>query len=146
METNLQKKADYIRFLKAYMPNVYNRAVTVAQSRSGLSGLGETVEEMLARQDAFAEPTTQNGSWLDSLRYGFDSIIRSANQALPVYAGIKQNELLLKVNADRLARGLAPISASELSPQVNFGVSKEMQYFLFAALGIGALYLLTRKR
>ena len=146
MNENLNKKLAYLRYVKTNFPLVYTRAIRESRVPAGLSGLGVTVEEMLTEQNAFAEPTAASGSWLDSFRAFSDTLVQGVQQYLPVYAGVKQNELLLKINAERLKNGLPPINPSDLSPQVNVGISKEVQYIAFAILGIGALYLFTRKR
>lgn len=136
-----QNKIAYLREVKNRYPLLYRAAAS--KKSQGLSGLGLTVEEMIAEQNAFAEPQT---GWTTSIQSALDSVIKSVQQLAPTYAGLKQAELLMKINASRAQQGLPLLSQQDLAPQVNFGLSTPMQVFMFAALGVGAVYLISRKR
>jgi hypothetical protein len=114
--------------------------------RGGLAGLGITTAEMLAQQDAFAEPVS--GTVASQAKSILDSAIETIKQLAPAYIGIQQAKTCLQINADRARNGLPPMDCASggLAPQVGIGVSPDVKMILWAALGIGALFLFMRKR
>lgn len=72
-------------------------------------------------------PST-GGDWTDKIM----SIIPQALQ-------YQQQRDLIKLNAELIKQGKPPIAAGQLAPQVNFGVSPEIQRLLmWGAIGLGA--------
>lgn len=144
----LHAKTQFLTRVRNEYPALF-RAAT--QKSGGLSGLGITVEEMLAEQNAFAEPkaptstSTAAASWLDN---ALNSAIDAVKQLVPVYVGAQQAQTCVQVNADRARNGLAPIDCASggLAPQVSVGVSPDVKYVMWGALAIGGVYLLTKKR
>jgi len=135
MKPAIQSKLRFLASVKAANPRLYHAAM---QKSQGLGGLGATVEEMLAEQNAFAEP--QKESWLDSA-------IDAVKQLAPAYVGYKQAQTCLQINAERAKQGIAPIDCGNagLAPQVNVGVSSDVRTMGFIALGLVAVFLIMRK-
>lgn len=80
-----------------------------------------------------------------------DKLISIIEKIAPVYAGVSQAKALLKINIERAKAGLPPLETSDLSPQVNVGVSQgveRMGYVGIAVIaGIGLLaYVLLKGR
>ena len=145
MNNSIRAKLQFLASVKANNPALYRAALRGSNS-SGLSGLGETVEQMLARQDAFAEPKTSGGwAWLDKiLTAGIDVITKTA----PVIVGTQQALACVKINAERAKIGQSPIDCASggLAPQIGVGISPDVKYILWGALAIGAAFLLMKKR
>lgn len=149
----VKAQTQFIRYVRANYPSLYSAAVAqnariIGGTRGvvtrGLRGLGATVEEMLAAQDAFAEPKT--AQWYESI---LGSLTDTIKNLAPAYVGVQQAKTCIDINAQRAKAGLSPLNcdAAGLMPQaqVNVGISKEIQMLAFVALGIGALYMFTRK-
>lgn len=146
----LRAKMQFLTAVKKSAPALY-RAATAKATRGGgaLAGLGITVDEMLAEQNAFAEPgtptstSTAPASWLDNM---LNSTIDAIKQLVPVYVGAQQAQTCVQVNADRAKNGLPMIdcAAGGLAPQVSVGVSPEVKYVLWGGLGLMGAYLLMR--
>ena len=142
---NNQAKLQFFSYVKRKYPVLYNRALMKMNSSAGLSGLGITVEEMLAEQNAFAEP--QSGGIFSNITDILNNGIETIKNLAPTVIGYQQAKTCIDVNATRAKAGQPPIDCnSVLTPQVNVGVSKEMQYLMYAVVGLGALYLFTKKR
>jgi hypothetical protein len=86
-------------------------------------------------------------AWAETLNKG----LQIASQ---VFA-IKNQQQLARANIDRARQGLPPIELSDIpgaiptvrvEGDVGAQTSRLTQYAIFGALGLGALYLLTRKR
>ena len=138
MDNRTRAQLQFLAYTKAKHPTLYKAAV---KRSGGLSGLGITQAEMLAEQDAFAEPTSgAETPWYRSL---LDTTIATINQLAPSYVGIKQAQTCIEVNSARAKQGLSPIdcAASGLSPQVAVGVSSDVKYVLWGVLGLGAIFL-----
>lgn len=80
---------------------------------------------------------------------GFDwaSMAREAGGVLTdlykTASAANAQQKILDLNAERAKRGLPPISAESISPQVNVGMSPQTrQLVMYAALGLGAAYVL----
>lgn len=148
----LHAKTQFLTHVRRAYPALFRAATLKAEKRSpGLSGLGISVEEMLAEQNAFAEPGTPSStgtaaaSWLDN---ALNSAIDAVKQLVPVYVSAQQAQTCVQVNADRARNGLAPIDCASggLAPQVSVGVSPDVKFIMWGSLAIGAVYLLTKKR
>jgi hypothetical protein len=107
------------------------------QGRVKLSGLG--FMDMLFPSDVAAPeafPTTEAGSGFNwnSMIEGLTSIYQAKTQA-------DLTRDLYELNLTRAKQGLAPIAASEVAPQVNVGVSRDVQNTLLM-LGLGGAAIL----
>lgn len=143
MNSSIKNKISFLKGVKRQYPALY-RAAMGKRGGGGLSGLGETVEEIMARQDAFGEPTQSPGALDNALNTGIDFI----KQLLPVYVGAQQAKTCIQINAERAKIGQAPIdcASSGLAPQVSVGVSPDVKYVMWGALAIGVIFLLMKKR
>lgn len=142
VKSNLQ----FIAYVKRKYPALYKQGIARMQNQNGLAGLGVTVEEMLADQNAFAEPSTGN-SFSQGFANATNSLVDLLKNLAPSVIGYQQAKTCIDVNAARAKNNQPPIDCNAaLTPQVNFGVSSQMQYLMYAVVGIGALYLFTRKR
>jgi hypothetical protein len=92
---------------------------------------------------------TQNadGTWVENT----GNSATTPDNSSPWYAApltaitsIYQQKQLIDINADRAARGLAPISAGSIAPQVNIGLAPE-QVTLLTVFGVGLLVVLYLK-
>ena len=153
-QNSTRQNMAYMRAVKQSHPELYRHAVNTVIKKSQLHGLGTaanygnlTAEQVVALQNAeFANmpysPSTS--AWADVANQVTDFL----KQTIPVYLGVQQAQTCLDINKQRAIKGLPPIdcAGAGLTPQVNVGVSKEIQTLAFAALGIGALYLFTRRK
>lgn len=145
MDNRTRSQLQFLAYVKAKYPNLYKIAV---KKGGQLSGLGITQAEMLAEQDAFAEPVaTTSMPWYSSM---LNSAIETIKELAPAYVGIQQAKTCIDVNAARARQGLPPVdcAAAGLTPQaqVNVGVSKEIQYLMIGGLVLVGVYMFTRKR
>ena len=89
-----------------------------------------------------ADATKTEPSWWEKLFEGSTKLVgavSSAQTARDIY----------KINKERAAQGLAPIDASAISPQVNFGVAPGTMAQFSTPLMIGAgliLLMILRKK
>ena len=146
MNNAITAKLKFLANVKEKYPDLYRAAIT--RRGGSLNGLGITVEEMLREQDAFAEPktvtTTNAVPWYTT---ALNTTIETIKNLAPAYIGVKQAQTCLEINAALARQGKPPIdcAAGGLAPQVSIGLSPNTQMLLFAALGIGALWLFKRK-
>lgn len=151
MYPNLRAKLMFLANIKQNNPALYRAAIMQGQS-SGLAGLGATVEEMIAAQNAgtdFPNPlststaTPAADTWYQS---AINSTLDFIKQLAPAYVATKQAQTCISINADRARQGLAPIDCAStgLAPQVSVGVSPDVRLIMYVGLGIGAVYLLMR--
>lgn len=152
MNAQTRNKLAFLASVKQNHPALYSAAISTGQNR-GLSGLGATVEEMIAAQnagtdfpnplDATALSTASNSTWYQS---AINSTLDFIKQLAPAYVATKQAQTCIQVNAERAKSGLAPIdcAAGGLAPQVSVGVSPDVKMLAYIALGIGGVYLLIR--
>lgn len=141
MSPQIRAKLEFLDSVKRNYPALYN----VAVKRGGqLSGLGITQAEMLAEQDAFAEPIAST-PWYKSY---LDSAIETVKQLAPAYVGLQQAKTCMQINADRARQGLGPIDCAGLAPQVSVGVSPDIKTFMYLGLGVVAViaFMTMRKR
>lgn len=143
MNNRTQAKLMYLERVKKFSPALYKAATMKVARAGGLSGLGATVEEMLAEQNAFAEPA--KAAWYDNI---LTSAVDAVKQLAPAYVGYKQQSQCLQINAERAKQGLPPVDCASagLTPQVNVGVSPDTKIFVWAALGLGAVFLLLKRK
>lgn len=99
---------------------------------------GQILPDTLLQQYGTNQPTNQVtqtdpwGKWADLIGVG----VTAYNQ-----------QQLLEVNVERAKQGLPPISASEIAPTVNVGISPEIkQLLIMGGVGLLLLFLLTRKK
>lgn len=142
-----QKK--FLKYVHDNHPNLFKetlRRMSKRRANNGMAGLGITVEEMIAEQNAFAEPASNGISWENI----FSTFTDSLQTIIPAYVSLEQGKNCIEVNTERAKAGLAPIDCASagLTPQaqVNVGVSKEIQLLMFGAIGLAALYMFTRKK
>ena len=116
---------------------------TLPPNFPGLSGLGETWQEMMDAQDAFAEPKTVK--WYEG---ALNTLVDSVTKLAPVYVGYKQQKQCLEINAARARAGQPPINCSDagLTPQVNVGLSANLMPILYGGLAIAGLFLLLKRK
>jgi|WetSurMetagenome_2_1015567.scaffolds.fasta_scaffold562844_2 hypothetical protein len=140
-----REKLRYIGMVKQRYPQLFKAAVARMGGSRGLSGLGVTSAEMMAAQDAFAEPGTASSSWLTTAT---NTLLDTIKQLAPAYVGVQQAKTCLQINADRARQNLAPIDCASggMAPQVAVGISPDVKLILWGALGIGAVWLLMKKR
>jgi hypothetical protein len=145
MNTAMQNKLRFLASVKRSNPRLYRAAVSKAQISSGLSGLGITVDEMLAEQNAFAEPVSTATNSTSFAQTATNSVLDIIKQLAPVYVGTQQAKTCIQVNAERAKNGLSPIdcAAGGLAPQVGIGVSSDVKMIMYVALGIGAVFVLS---
>lgn len=159
-QNSLRQNVAFLVAAKRAYPDIYRAAVnkTIGRMARGtqMNGLGAsanygdlTAAQVVALQDAeFANmpysPAPTTSAWADVANQVTDFL----KQNIPTYLGIQQAQTCLDINKQRAIKGMAPIdcAGAGLTPQVNVGVSKEIQTLAFAALGIGALYLFTRRK
>lgn len=150
MSPQMRAKLTFLAQVKQNNPQLYRAAISHGQN-SGLAGLGTTVEEMIAAQNAGTDfpnplapaPTPAADSWYQS---AINSTLDFIKQLAPAYVATKQAQTCISINADRARQGLAPIdcAAGGLAPQVSVGVSPDVKFMMYIGLGIGAVYLLMR--
>ncbi len=162
MRTNDRQNFIYLAQMKQRYPDLYAQAVQKTIGRmtrsNQMNGLGAsanygtlTAEQVVALQNAefanvpYAAPV-QAGTW-DWLSSAAQTTTDFLKDNIATYLGIQQAKTCLDINKQRALQNLPPIDCSSagLTPQVNVGVSKEIQTLAFAALGIGAIYLFTRR-
>ena len=155
MNAQLRAKLQFLANVKRQYPALYNAAV-VKRGGSGLAGLGLTVDEMIAAQNAgtdFPNPVSTSSNTTVSTDTSVPWYTQAANSAIdaikqlvPVYVGTQQAKTCISVNAERAKSGLAPIdcAAGGLAPQVSVGVSPDVKMMMYVGLGIGAIYVLMR--
>lgn len=121
---------DFLLMLKTKRPDIFNRLMLFLQQRgdafNGLSGLGETV------------PAATESNWWDKIISGLQTIV-------PTYAQYQMSRDLYSLNLERTKKGLPPIDASALSPQVQVGATPQT-LMVIGALGIGLIWVLSRRR
>lgn len=108
-------------------PGVVVASGALAPSGSGLAGLSEVVNA--------SDPVTDWGKQLLDLA--------------KTYLQVDTQRDLLKANISLAERGLPPINSASLAPQVNFGLSSDMQklaMFGVAGLVVAGLVSAFRKR
>lgn len=107
-----------------------------------MSGLGNPIYDAngnVIGDDGSSTATASSGSpgWLTPLVTGITSFF-TGKQQLDTINQVNQ------INIQRAAAGLPPISVPIAGPQVNVGVSSDVQNLLiYGGLGIGAIWLLT---
>jgi hypothetical protein len=157
MANNLVKShLQFLAYTKAKYPVLYRAAMNHGERNGGLRGLGETVEEIIARQDAFGEPavltpgaiqsngtSATSGSVVDVLTSAMSSITDLMAKVLPTTVAIKQAKTCIDINAQRAKAGQPPIDCANagLTPEVKVGVSDNVKPMLYVALAIGAAFL-----
>lgn len=83
-----------------------------------------------------SQVATPGEAWYDTLA-----------RALPMVAATYQQKQILGVQMDRAKAGLPPLDMSQYAAGVNIGLSPDTsKLILYAALGIGAMFLLSRSR
>lgn len=156
MNAQIRAKLLFLANVKDKYPRLYRAALTNPGS-VGLSGLGATVEEMIAAQNAgtdfpnpLSTPVSSGTASTDTAVPWYTNILNSAidtiKQLTPVYVGTQQAKTCIQVNAERAKSGLSPIDCASggLAPQVSVGVSPDVKMMMYIGLGIGAVYLLMR--
>lgn len=152
MNAQIRAKLQFLANVKDKYPQLY-RAALSNRGSVGLSGLGETVEQMIAAQNAgtdFPNPLSSGTASTDTSVPWYTNILNSAidtiKQLTPVYVGTQQAKTCIQVNAERAKSGLSPIDCASggLAPQVSVGVSPDVKMMMYIGLGIGAVYLLMR--
>lgn len=155
MNPNAARNLLILKRAKQENPVMYRRAVAYAiqkNARSGLNGLGATAnyggltaEQVVALQNAeFQNMPYSPTASTDWLGVNVQDAVDFLKNAGTVYLGIQQQKTCLEINKARALKNLPPIDCASagLTPQVNVGVSKEIQLVLFAALGLGLFYIL----
>lgn len=117
-----RSKENFIRWAKRRAPAQYARIVG---NRGGMGAL------------TVVESAPASGDWIDK---AFDALQKS----LPGIIGSYQAKELVDLNIKRAQAGLDPIDGTGIAPQVNIGIPKNLQYILWAGVGIGALLLLRK--
>lgn len=101
----------------------------------------DPIEDIDFGDVASAPGASGTSSILDMFKSG-------AGTAKDIYVAVRQAQAqsdVISLNQERVKRGLPPISAESLSPQVNVGMSPSTKRLLtMIALGGGVLYLLRR--
>lgn len=150
MNAQFRNKLMFLANIKQNYPELYRAAISRGQS-GGLSGLGATVEEMIAAQNAgtdFPNPldTTANAAALPWYQSIINSTLDTIKQIAPAYVATKQARTCIQVNAERAKKGLAPTdcSSSGLAPQVSVGISPDVKTLAYVALGLGAVFIAFR--
>ena len=155
MNDQIRAKLEFLNSVKQKYPALYRAAIS-KHSGGGMAGLGQTVDQMIAAQNAgtdFPNPLAVSGTaatdsgvpWYTSF---LNSTMDTIKQLAPVYVSTQQANTCIQVNADRAKSGLSPLdcASSGLAPQVSVGVSPDVKYILYGVLGIGAVYLLLRSK
>ncbi len=164
MNAKARAQIQFLNNVKRQYPNLYRAALSrtekaIGLKTAGLGGLGLTVQEMIDQQNAgFSTadliatgqiPATSSGAGTGfSFQNLLDQTSQFIQQLAPSYIGYKQASQCVEINAARARQGLPPVDCGSagLAPQVNVGVSKEIQLLVFAGLGLAAVYMFTRKR
>lgn len=109
---------------------------TIPRNAPVLSGLGDTytVGDQAATDPNLPAPS----AW--------DNFMSQAPSFIKDLMAIKNTQDLYNLNIDRAKAGLAPITASAVSPTVNVGLAPSSQNALLMVAGIGALFLILKKR
>lgn len=122
-------KANFIKWAQRKAPAQYARIVG---NRRGLGAL-----QVVAAPAVIPPDKKSEYAWIDST---FDALIKG----LPGIIGGYQAKELVDLNIKRAQAGLDPIDGTGIAPQVNIGIPKNLQYILWAGVGIGALLLLRK--
>lgn len=96
-------------------PHLFDAGSSVRSGLMGLNGFGAVADD---------NPTTPLTDW--------------GNQLLDLakgYMAYDTQKELMKINIARAEKGLAPISSSQFAPQLNVGVSPEVQTLGMLAIG-----------
>lgn len=115
--------------------------------RGALSGLGDWEEYLdFTTQGYEADPVysvaqASGPSWLDSI----NSLAGKIGSLVGTVTAADAQRQLIDLNLERAKRGLAPISASAVAPQMNVGIAPDVKNLLvYGALGIGGAMLVSR--
>lgn len=132
-----------------------NHARTLGKIRNRKRGLGQDFHNAdYAYADAAEVPgpptaQTNSSSWLQYL----EPLMQTGREVATSYFALESQKQINEVNADRLRRGLQPLSASQISamsPRVNVGLGDTEQNLLMyggiAAIAIAALFLFSPRR
>lgn len=124
----VQSKAAFLKWAKANFPAIYRRG----------AGLGALTIVATPADKAAEKSAIENA---------FDAVSKflSDPKFIAGAAGAYQSKQLIDINIQRAKQGLPPLE-NAVNPQVNFGLSNNVQLILWGGLGITALYLFTRKR
>jgi len=116
-------------------PDLLNSMTVVSSGSVGVSGLAGLGDASSVYADSQTDPMTEWGTKLFDLAKG--------------WMQYDTQRELLTLNISRAERGLPPISGSAVAPQVNVGVSPEVQQLGMIAVGgliIVGLLAAARKR
>lgn len=136
----VQSKKLFIEWVKKTRPDVYARAMPRA---AGLSGMGETAAQILARQNGYGEIAVDNRSQFEKLA---DTFIDTVSKLAPTVIQTSQANKIMKINLELARQGKPPIDTTSYSPQFNVGIPKDVQYILWGALAIGAIFVISKAR
>ncbi len=116
-----QSNPEYYDAISGNRPDLVNAAEVVTSGKLGMqmSGMGEVMT------DGTAEPATGWGQ----------DVLDFFKQAVPAYYQNRAQSDLIKLNISRAERGLPPIDASGVAPQVNVGMSAGMTKLAYVAVG-----------
>jgi hypothetical protein len=93
-----------------------------------VDSIAPNASQVIASQQAPGE------NWWDTL-----------TRSLPILAATYQQKQILDIQAERARQGLPPLPASAYAAGVQVGLSPDTQkLILYAALGLGAVFLLSR--
>lgn len=141
MKRTTQSKAAFLTWASKKFPAQYRRALNVSR------GLGAiTSAEMIASQNAFAEGKNVTGEE-SAIEKAFNSVIGflSDPKFLTGVTGVYQAKQLVDINIERAKQGLPPVD-NAANPQVNVGLSNNVQMILWGGLALAAVFLFTRSR
>lgn len=118
-----------------------------AYTRVGLAGMGDLFDYFTAAGDApeqLAGPDFEPGGYDPTSGSGFDwgkvvgQVTGAAKDIFTAKTAGDAAKKIYDLNIARAAKGLPPIKASDVAPQVNVGVSPDVKNLLMVAGGIAA--------
>ena len=137
----VQSKRLFLDWVKKTRPDIYARAMPRA---AGLSGMGESYAEMIAIQDARGESApAASVPWYEK---ALDMAIGVIGQIAPTIVAGRQATTLMKINIERAKLGQPPLDTTAFSPQFNVGIPKDIQYILWGAVAVGAIFVVAKLR
>lgn len=130
-----------------------NIARTLGKMRRGLGQADDFYSVDYAYADAAAVPgpSTAQGAESSWLQY-LEPVMQTAREVGTSFMALQSQKQINEVNADRLRRGLQPLSASQISamsPRVNVGLGEpERDLILWGGLALAGLaaFVLLRRR
>lgn len=130
-------KQQFIHWLKNANPKLYREAVNEAVKKMQSSGMGATTST-----------ASQSSSFWDSLTGTLKSLGTAASTIVPTVLNAQTNQKILNTQLKLAEQGKPPLNTSQIqtppTATVSFGTSPGIQMAMWAALGLGGIWLVSK--